>query len=241
MKLGIMQPYFFPYLGYFDLLHNVDLFIVYDTVQYIKQGWINRNRVLHPNKIGWQYITIPVDRNSFHNSYRTPISDIRVSVTKLWKQHILGQLAHYEKNAPHAIETINFVTGCLAINEDSISRLNVHFLNECAKLLNLDFQYRFSSELDIELDMAQSSESRVLELCEFLRTKEYVNLPGGVNLYHPEIFESRNIRLTFRDLPMFVYQTHKYDFEPHLSIIDLLMWNEPREIKRHLDQYRGKG
>ncbi len=234
-----MQPYFFPYLGYFDLLNNVDLLIVYDTVQYIKQGWINRNRILHPNKSGWQYITVPVERISFHSSYRTPISDIKITITKPWKQHILGQLAHYEKNTPYAIKTIDFVQGCLAIDEISISRLNVHILNECAKLIGLNFQYRFCSELDIELDMAQSPEERVLQLCEFIGTKEYVNLPGGMNLYHSEIFKSRNIKLTYRNLPVFVYQTNKYKFEPYMSIVDLLMWNKPEEIKRHLNENRG--
>src|ERR1700690_3139616 len=112
MKLGIMQPYFFPYLGYFHLLHNVDLFIVYDNVQFIKQGWINRNRILHPDRSGWQYFYAPVDRASFHSSFQTPILDVRISDSKPWKQHILGQLDHYKKAARFANETIDFVKGC---------------------------------------------------------------------------------------------------------------------------------
>lgn len=238
MKIAIMQPYFFPYLGYFDLFYNVDLFIIYETVQYIKQGWVNRNRILHPNKSGWQYISAPVNRASFHNSYHTPIVDIKVTNTKPWKQHIFGKLAHYEKAAPHATKMIEFVKACLATDEDSISRLNVYILNQCAGLLKLNFKYQFSSDLDIELDMEHNAEERILDLCEYLGANEYVNLPGGVDLYHPEAFAKRNIRLIFRNLPTFVYDTGPYVFEPNLSIVDLLMWNEPGDIKRYLDEYR---
>jgi hypothetical protein len=238
MKLGIMQPYFFPYLGYFDLLYNVDLFIVYDTVQFIKQGWINRNRILHSNKSGWQYISIPVDRASFHSSYRTPIRDIKASNVKPWKQHILGQLAHYEKAAPFANETIGFVKDCFVAEDDTISKLNIRILEQCTKLLKLNFQYNFCSELGIELDTTRNAEERILDLCEYLGATEYVNLPGGIDLYHSEAFERRNIKLTFRSLPTFVYTSEPYVFEPNLSIIDLLMWNEPEVIKKYLDGYR---
>jgi hypothetical protein len=238
MKLAIMQPYFFPYLGYFDLLHNVDLFIFYDTVQFIKQGWINRNRILHPNKTGWHYISVPLDRASFHSSYRTPIRDVNVLNAKPWKPHILGQLQHYEKAAPFADETISFVRECLDGEEASISRLDVQILEKCTKLLKIDFQHHFCSELDIDLDAASNPEDRILDICEYLGAREYVNLPGGVDLYHREAFDSRNIRLTFRNLPTFVYPTTPYVFEPNLSVIDLLMWNQPEAIKKYLDEYR---
>jgi len=239
MKIAIMQPYFFPYLGYFDLMHNVDLFIVYDTVQYIQQGWINRNRILHPNKTGWQYISIPLDKSSFRNSYQTPILDVKATSTKPWKEHILGQLVHYEKNAPYAAQVIDFVKACLAADEPFISRLNVRILDQCARLLNLNFQYHYCSELAVDLDSTRSPEERVLDICEFLGAKEYVNLPGGAGLYNSEAFASHNIQLTFHQLPTFTYSTKPYQFEPHLSIIDLLMWNESQEIKAYLNTYKG--
>ena len=241
MKLGVMQPYFFPYLGYFHLLHNVDLFIVYDTVQFIKQGWINRNRILHPNRSGWQYIYAPVQKASFTSSYQTLILDVKISNSKPWARHILGQLDHYKKAAPFANETIEFVEECLAGNIDSISRLNVNILSQCTNLLKLDFQYRFSSELDLVLDMQRSAEERILDLCEYLGAKEYVNLPGGTDLYHVENFKNRNIKLTFQNLPEYVYDTGPYTFESNLSIIDLLMWNSPTDIHRYLDEHRDKG
>lgn len=233
-----MQPYFFPYLGYFDLLHNVDLFVVYDTVQYIKQGWINRNRILHPNKSGWLYINVPVSRSSFENSYQTLIVDVKVSDSKPWKQHLLGQLAHYKKEALFYEQTILLVRECLDFPEIFLSQFNVNILARCAKLLGLNFQYQFISDLNVELGIERSAEERILDLCEFLGAKEYVNLPGGMGLYHPEAFAARNIKLTFRHLPNFIYSTGPYNFEQNLSIIDSLMWNSPEYIKAYLDEHR---
>ena len=96
MKLGIMQPYLFPYLGYFDLIHCTDRWIVFDTAQYIRHGWINRNRILHPTS-GWQYFIIPVKKQSRN----TPICDIQVSDNPGWRARVLGQLEHYRKRAPY--------------------------------------------------------------------------------------------------------------------------------------------
>jgi hypothetical protein len=238
MKLGIMQPYFFPYLGYFDLLNNVDQLIVSDLTQYVKESWINRNRILHPNKSTWQYITVPVDKTSFRNSYLTPIMEIKAVKDKKWKRHILGQLSHYNKVAPCAEAIIDFVRQCLEVDEDFLSRLNVHILDQCAKLLKMDVQFRLMSELSIELDMKRGAEERILDLCESLGATEYVNLPGGRGLYHADVFTTRNIKLSFRNLTSLVYPTGPYHFEPNLSIIDVLMWNDSEEIKEYLDAHK---
>lgn len=230
MKLAIMQPYFFPYIGYFDLIHNVDVFMVYDTVQYIRSGWINRNRVLQKEGTGWQYIVVPIERAPLETS----IGAIRAHRTGEWKSRILGQLSHYRKHAPYAVETIGFVNDCLETDEGSISRLNTGILKRCADLLQIRFEYGFCSELNIKLDPGCSAEERVLSLCDFLGASEYVNLPGGRSLYHEENFSRRNIKLTFRDLPAWTYCTAPYDFETNLSIVDSLMWNTPHTIREYL-------
>lgn len=236
MKIAIMQPYFFPYLGYFDLINSVDLFIVYDTVQYIRRGWIHRNRILRQDGKGWQYVVVPTVKAP----QKTRVTDIAVATDSAWKTRILGQMDHYRTTAPHAKDTIRFVGECLASNESSVARLNVHLLARCSDLLAIDFRYRFASDLDVQLDATRTAEERILDLCEYLGAKEYVNLPGGIDLYHPEAFAARNIRLTFRHLPKFFYATDPYVFEPNLSIIDVLMWNEPGTIKAHLDANRSQ-
>ena len=237
MKLAIMQPYFFPYLGYFDLIHNVDLFVVYDTVQYIKHGWIHRNRILHPNKSDWQYINVPTDKSSFHSSFKTPILDITIFEAKPWREYLLGQLDHYRLHAPDTNKIINFVGDALSFKLPYISQLNVHLLEQVCILLNIGFHYLYASKLDIILDVNRSAEERILDLCHFLGATEYVNLQGGEALYDIESFNQNNIRLTFRKLPPLQYKTRDYMFIQNLSIIDVLMWNSPEKIKQYLDAH----
>lgn len=234
MKLAIMQPYFFPYLGYFDLIHSVDLFIIYDTVQYIRRGWINRNRILHQSGTGWQYVTVPVE----HAPQTTPIMDTRLAPDGAWRERIGGQLGHYRSAASRAGEAINFVLGSLSTGETTIARLNTCLLERCCELLQIPFRHEYCSALDIRLDPQRSAQERILDLCEFVGANEYVNLPGGVTLYDPEHFEQRGIRLTFRELPSFTYDTPGYAFEPNLSIIDTLMWKKPEDIRQYLDENR---
>ncbi|MBN2466493.1 WbqC family protein, partial [candidate division WOR-3 bacterium] len=87
-----MQPYFFPYLGYFDLIYRTDRWVVFDTAQYIRHGWVNRNRILHPSS-GWQYITAPLRQH--HRD--TPISGVLVKEGRDWRDRVCGQLVHYKK------------------------------------------------------------------------------------------------------------------------------------------------
>ncbi len=234
MKIAIMQPYFFPYLGYFDLINNVDLFIVFDSVQHIRRGWIHRNRVLHQNGNDWQYIIAPTEKAH----QKASILDIRIIDALPWQERILSQLTHYRNAAPYAEQTIKFVSECLIKDEPSLSRLNTQILKRCTNLLGIKFHYQFCSDLKIKMDPERSAEERILDLCEFLGAKEYINLSGGTDLYHPKAFESRNIKLTFRSLPTFVYPTEPYVFESNLSVIDLLMWNKSEDIKKYLDEYR---
>ncbi len=95
MRLGIMQPYFFPYIGYFDLIHQSDRWVVFDTVQFIRHGWVNRNRILHPYD-GWQYIALPTRKHA----QKTDIKDVLIADREQAFNKILGQLQHYKKKAP---------------------------------------------------------------------------------------------------------------------------------------------
>jgi len=228
-----MQPYFFPYLGYFDIINCVDKWIVFDTVQYIKGGWINRNRILHP-KESWQYITVPVKKYSSN----TAIKDVKIADEQNWKRRIIRQLQHYNKKAPHSYKTLALVEDCLALEESSISRLNAFILDKVCARLGIDFDYSFFSEMNLELDIVEGPGDWALRICEATGAEEYVNPPGGVDLFDEPKFRDRNIKLTIRNLPTFEYSCGKYEFIPNLSIIDLLMWNEPEAIKQHLDEHR---
>jgi WbqC-like protein family len=104
MKLALMQPYFFPYIGYFELIYRVDQWIVFDIAQYIKLGWVNRNRILHPVN-GWQYIIVPCRK---HN-YQVAINDIQIVEDNRWRSKIFGQIQHYSKKAPFFKPVTNIV------------------------------------------------------------------------------------------------------------------------------------
>ena len=97
MKLAIMQPYFMPYIGYISLIKNTDQFILFDTVQFIRHGWIERNRILKPNE-GWQYIQVPLIKD---NGRDTVIKNVRINNAENWKSKIIAQLQHYKKKAPN--------------------------------------------------------------------------------------------------------------------------------------------
>jgi hypothetical protein len=233
MKLGLMQPYFFPYLGYFDLIYQTDLWIVFDTVQYIRRGWMNRNRVLHPHQ-GWQYITVPVRKHPRH----TPIRAIRIADDLPWRQKIMGQLQHYRKHAPYFSQTMDLVTSCLESHETSLARLNVRCLQRVCEYLDLDFNVRFLSEMNLQLGPINAPDDWALQIALALGAEEYVNPPGGEGLYDAQKFADAGVKLTIRHLPPMEYACPGYEFIPNLSIIDVLMWNDPAQVRAHLERHR---
>lgn len=230
MKLGIMQPYFFPYLGYFDLINCVDKWVVFDTAQYIRHGWVNRNRILHP-KSGWQYIIVALKKHS----RTTPIKEIEISDGMDWKSRILGQIMHYKKQAPFFEETIDFVEICLSNDETSLSRLNGSVLKKVCEKLNIQFDLNYFSEMDIELNPIESPGDWALRISEAIGANEYVNPPGGAHLFDAAKFEDKGIRLTIREFKNFEYSCRRKEFIPGLSIIDVFMWNSCSEIKDYVN------
>jgi hypothetical protein len=235
MKLGIMQPYFFPYLGYFDLINISDRWIVFDTVQYIRHGWINRNRILHP-KEGWQYIIVPRKKHG----RQTAIKDVEVSADAKWPLRILGQIQHYQKRAPYYEQTYQLVEECLAVKESSLSRLNVAILEKVCLHLSMTFKYEYFSEMVLELGPVDSPGDWALRIAESLGAKEYVNPSGGEAIFNPSQFKAAGIKLNMRNLPHLEYSCRGYKFVPGLSIIDVLMWNPPERVKGYLDKHRAR-
>lgn len=228
-----MQPYFFPYLGYFDLINSVDRWIVFDTAQYIRRGWMNRNRVLHPTS-GWQYFNAPVKK---HPRYM-PILGIEVVEDVAWRQRIVGQLAHYKKQAPFFEQTIVLVEDCLGNPEVQLSRLNIGILEKICAYLDIRFSYSYLSEMDIDIGTLESSGDRVLRIAQAMGAVEYVNPPGGADLYDSDKFAENGIKLRIKRLIDCEYQCGGYTFVPHLSVIDALMWNSPATIKERLNAAR---
>jgi hypothetical protein len=233
MRLGIMQPYFFPYMGYFDLINYADEWVVFDTAQYIRHGWINRNRILHPNQ-GWMYITVPVRQHAQSEAIRK----IEIADHQNWRRSVPGKLAHYKNRAPRAEQTLGLVRDCLTLETDSLCRLNVNALEQVCEHLGVAFRYSQFSEMELDLGPVEAPGDWALRISEAMSADEYVNPPGGVDLFDEEAFAHSSIELTIRNLPTFEYDCGLFDFIPDLSIIDVLMWNEPTEIKAFLDEHR---
>jgi hypothetical protein len=226
-----MQPYFFPYLGYFDLINYSNRWIIFDTVQYIRHGWINRNRILKPGG-DWQYITVPLKKHG----REILIKDVEISANKDWKTRILAQLQHYKKKAPYFGETYQLVEECLAVEEQSISRLNAAILEKICQHLSIPFEWEYFSTMNLGLESVKESGDWAFHISEKLGAKEYVNPPGGAEIFDSAKFNENGIKLTIRHMPALAYECRGYDFILNLSIIDVLMWNSPDKVKEYLDK-----
>lgn len=232
MKLAAMQPYFFPYLGHFDLLNQADVWIVYDAAQYIRHGWVNRNRVLHPAS-GWWYITVPVKKHPL----KTPINQIAIASTD-WKAQVFKRLEHYHMDAPFYGEVIGFLEEGFSGDEISLAKLNAVLFRATASRLGIQTPIYVFSEMGLSIEPAGGAEGLALALCRAVGAAEFINPPGGVNLYSPEKFAEQGIKLTIQSFTNMIYTCGRFQFIPGLSIIDVMMWNSTERIKNYLDTFR---
>lgn len=233
MKLGIMQPYFFPYLGHFDLISRVDRWIVFDTTQYIRHGWMNRNRILHPTE-GWQYIIVPLVKHAREASVR----EVEAKAPGEWVPRILGQIQHYKRRAPHFASTFQLVRECLDTDERSLTRLNVRILERTCAHLGLPFQHSIFSEMNLDIGIVDDAGDWALRIGAAVGATEYLNPPSGAELFDPAKFTAQGIRLRIQEPFEFSYECPGYQFETNLSVIDALMWNGPDKLKAFLDSRR---
>lgn len=232
MKLGIMQPYFFPYLGYFSLIKHTDKWIVFDSVQFIRHGWIERNRILKPQD-GWQYISVPLEKHT----RETLINNIKINNEENWKDKIVRQLEHYKKRAPYYKEVMKLIDNIFQKKYYSIVDLNVSCLVEVCVYLQIDFNYSIFSEMNLEIAPVREPDEWALNICKAINADEYVNLPGGIEFFTREKFNNENIKLSFQKINIKPYNQHRTSFIPDLSIIDVMMFNSKDEIKILLDNY----
>ncbi len=231
MKIAIMQPYFFPYLGYMGLIKHTDRFILLDVVQYIRHGWIDRNRILKPD-IGWQYIKVPVRKHSRD----TTIRDIRINNDQDWRTRIMGQLQHYKKHAPHFDAVRGLVQGVLDQSHESIVRLNLAGLKAVCAYLHMDRDIRVFSEMDLPIEPPRAPDEWALNICKAIPGQhEYWNPMGGRELFDQAKYQASAIDLRFVGCLLPHYDQKRPDFEPGLSIIDVLMFNNAESTQAMLD------
>ena len=235
MKLGIMQPYFLPYIGYWQLIHAVDTFILFDDVQFQRRAWINRNRIL---KHGghWQYITIPVQKHSRDDL----IKNIYTQNDMDWKEQILRQLAHYGyKNcrAPFFSETENILKETFSrISSRKISHIITELIKEICNRLEINTEILLSSQQSFDYSNVHDAGDWALSIAEQMNSTQYINPIGGAELFDQEQFILKNIQLSFIKSNEIRYKQCG-PFVPSLSIVDVLMFNGIDLTKNLLIEY----
>jgi WbqC-like protein family len=231
MKLGIMQPYFFPYIGHFALIAHTDFWIVFDEPQYTPKTWINRNRVLHPFD-GWNWVSIPLANNSIN----IKIKDAEILNISEAKISALGKLSHYKKKAPFFNEVSELLSDSFNLNHNSKSlvELNVRSLKNVCEYLGIPFGYKICSNLNIPFNGIINPDDWALEICISQGFKEYINPIGGRNLFNPDKYNKRGVNISFLDIESIRYLPKGYSYIENLSILDVMMWVPANEIKNFI-------
>ena len=228
MKIGIMQPYFFPYLGYWQLINAVDRYVVYDDVNFIKGGWISRNNILLNNQK--HMITLPLDSpSSFKKINEIGITKNEIAINKVIKTIKAAYL-----RAPY-YDVVMPIIENLIRNNDNIAKLNYYSIIEIKKYLDIKTDIILSSELPKDNEL--KGQDKVLHINKILESDMYYNAIGGMELYSREVFKENGIGLYFLKMNEIRYEQGGKEFVPGLSIIDVLMYNSPDKVREMLNMF----
>lgn len=233
MKIGIMQPYFFPYLGYFQLLNYVDKYVVYDDVNYIKRGWVNRNQILLNNQ---KYlITLPLDGASPFK----PINETRISPNISTKEKLIKTIERAYKKAPYFSHIFPIIQTVIMDKSLLLSNALYKQLELIKDYLEINTELIMSSNLKKNSDL--KGQEKIIQICNILNGTEYINAIGGQDLYSKKFFQEKGIKLSFLYKKAISYRQFNNDcFVDNLSMIDVLMFNNKNEIKKLLEDYELK-
>lgn len=228
MKAAIHQPYFIPYIGYWQLIDSVDIFAIADNYNYIKQGWINRNRVLEGNTV--RYFNIAVD----HASQNRYICDHLIA--PIDKDVKLRQLMSFYAHAPYRKEGIELMDEMLSFEGNNLA----DFLERSIRLVcdHLQIGTKIVRTSDYEQDPELRFADRIYDYCRQMGADTYHNLIGGTSLYSFEEFAAHGLKLAFVEAVPMSYPQSSETFEFGLSIIDVIMNNSVEKIRQLLDSRR---
>ncbi len=228
MTLAIMQPYFLPYFGYWQLIAAVDRFVVYDNIQYAKKGWINRNRFLRNGADA--FFTVPLKKGSdFLNIADRTIADDFDPKT------VLNPLAEAYRKAPSFKAVFPMIESIVTAAPRNLFEYLHHSIVVTANYLDIRTPIVVSSAVAIDHDL--KAERKVLAICEALGANRYVNAIGGRELYSVPAFSERGIDLTFIQSRPLTYPQYDHPFVPGLSIVDVMMFNSRDAVRAMLTAY----
>ena len=228
--VAIMQPYLFPYLGYLQLMQAVDEFVFFDTAQFIRRGWIHRNRILFHGKA--HTFTVPVTKCARD----TLIRDVLWSGDLSVRTKLLQTIKQAYKNAPYFHVVLPWIERTLSSTESSVPKLiEMHFI-ELYNYLGLEVNFYLASSR--RWTDAFGASQRILSMCQDLNATRYINPINGRHLYSASEFAVKGIKLQFLEMAAVEYPQMGMEFISHLSMIDVLMMNGPKEVLRLLRNYQ---
>lgn len=232
MDISIMQPYLFPYIGYYQMINCSDYFVIADDVQFIKKGWINRNRILLNGEPSM--ITLPLSRDSTYlKIYERSFENQTGSKGKI---RFLNKIRSSYHKAPEFINTYHLIEKIINFEKNNVAEYLFNSIKEICLYLDINTEILLESSFNLspELDYQDS----VIYVCKKLNAERYINSIGGMNLYSTQKFKENDIKLKFiKTKETLVYKQFNNNFVSNLSIIDVLMFNSLVEIKKKLNEY----
>lgn len=230
MKVAIMQPYFLPYIGYFQLMNAVDQFVVYDNIEFTRKGWIHRNRILVNGADA--FVSLPLKKDSDYLFVKDRYLAETWSTDRL---NILNRVKESYRKAPQFDVVFPLVERCLKYEESNLFHFLFNSLKEINQYLGIQTPLHISSE--IEANHSLKSEEKVLDICRVMGATSYINPIGGIDLYQKATFQAQGIDLGFIRAEGVHYPQFREPFVPWLSILDVMMFNTPEAIHSFLKFY----
>lgn len=228
MKIAIMQPYFFPYIGYFQLINAVDKFVFLDDVNFINRGWINRNRILVNGKD--VIFTIPL-KDASQNRL---INEIMTGGDE-WKNKILKTIELSYKKAPQFYSVFGVINEVISSSLHDIASFAKKSIESVCSYLEIKTEIVFSSNQYNNKNL--KGEERIIDIVLKEKATDYINPGGGTELYNRDNFFDRGLQLYFLKTKELIYPQFKNQFVPFLSIVDVMMFNEKEKVKQLLQEY----
>jgi hypothetical protein len=222
---AIMQPYFFPYIGYFHLVAAADVFVLFDDVQYIDRGWSNRNRILINGKA--HTVTLPVQAASRDAAY----SEREYCLDQI-ERSILKPIRFNYAKAPQFASVMPLIEDILSYPSSNVARFNGNLVEKISRFLRLTTEFRFSSDIETGADL--KAQDRIIAVASAMGAARYVNAAGGQALYSAAAFDAVGIELRFIQSELIPYAQFSGDPVVGLSIVDVLMFNSVDAILEKL-------
>lgn len=228
-----MQPYFVPYLGYFHLLDAVETFVIYDCVQYIRRGWIHRNRLQSKKMTGWEYVHLKVQQTA----RETLIKDLKLNIDQPSRKKLLDKITSIYATSPQFLYILPLVEKIVSFQSDDLTEFLESSLRDILHFIGIKVDIVRSSSMNVSAEYR--GQRRIVEVCKRVGCTDYINPSGGRALYDADFFAAEGLKLGFLNSTFIPYVQHLHQgtFIPGLSILDVVMENHPGDFAKHISSY----